>query len=39
MYSEGNKQTKKDPSKTFRGLEVGKKVGVIFHKPKNKTKG
>ena len=31
--------TNKAPSKIFRGFEVGKKVRVVFPKPKNKTKG
>ena len=36
----GRKQKRnKEPSKIFRGFEVGKNVGVVFAKPKNKTKG
>ena len=31
--------TNKAPSKIFRGFEVGKKVRVVFPKPKNNTKG
>ena len=31
--------TNKAPSKIFRGFEVGKKVRVVFQKPKKKTKG
>ena len=31
--------TNKAPSKMFRGFEVGKKVRVVFPKPKNNTKG
>ena len=31
--------TKKAPSKMFRGFEVGKKLRVVFPKPKNKAKG
>ena len=31
--------TNKAPSKIFRGFEDGKKVHVVFPKPKNKTKG
>ena len=31
--------TNKAPSKMFSGFEVGKKVRVVFPKPKNKTKG
>ena len=30
--------TNKAPSKMFRGFEVGKKVRVVFQKPKNKAK-
>ena len=32
-------KTKKAPSQIFSGLKVGKKVRVVFLKPKNKTKG
>ena len=36
----GRKQTtNKEPSKIFRGFEVGKKVHVVFPKPNKKTKG
>ena len=31
--------TNKTGSKIFRSFEVGKKVRVVFSKPKNKTKG
>ena len=31
--------TIKAPSQVFKRFEVGKKVGVVFPKPKNKTKG
>ena len=31
--------TNKAPSKIFRGFKVGKKVRVVFPKPKNYTKG
>ena len=31
--------TNKAPWKIFRDFEVGKKVHVVFPKPKNKTKG
>ena len=31
--------TNKAPSNTFRNFEVGKKVCVVFPKPKNNTKG
>ena len=35
----GKETTNKAPSKIFRVFEIGKKVRVIFPKPKNKAKG